>query len=108
SLDLASQGWRGVRSTIGVTDIVRFGDQPTPLPHGVIEALRSQEDSDGLMKLRTNPIKPGAPVRILDGPFAHLRGLCESMRDSERVAILLDMLGRKVRLVLEAEAVEAA
>jgi hypothetical protein len=30
------------------------------------------------------------------------------MTDGERIAILLDMLGRKVRVVLDADAIEAA
>jgi hypothetical protein len=30
------------------------------------------------------------------------------MTDSERIAILLDMLGRTVRVVLDADAIEAA
>ena len=33
--------------------------------------------------------------------------LFEGMTDGERIAILLDMLGRKVRVVLDADAVEA-
>src|SRR5579885_3303120 len=43
-LDLAFQGWRAIRSTCGVSDIVRFGDQPAPLPDGFVEHLRSCED----------------------------------------------------------------
>jgi transcriptional antiterminator RfaH len=32
----------------------------------------------------------------------------EALADQERVAILLDLLGRKVRIVLDADAIEAA
>jgi transcriptional antiterminator RfaH len=32
----------------------------------------------------------------------------EALSDQERVAILLDLLGRKVRIVLDADAIEAA
>jgi hypothetical protein len=42
---------------------------------------------------------------VLDGVFSACLGLFESMTDSERIAILL---GRKVRVVLDADAIEAA
>jgi transcriptional antiterminator RfaH len=108
-LNLATMGWRSIRSTIGVSDIVCFGDQPAPLPTGVIETLRSQEDAEGLIQMaRKNLLKPGDSIVVLSGPFARQLGLCDGVSDNERVAILLDLLGRKVRVVLDVEAVEAA
>lgn len=108
-LDLATQGWGSIRSTIGVTDIVCFGGRPASLPPGLIEGLKSQEDESG--NVRCTPfrrLKSGDPVVILEGPFSCLVGVCERMTDDERVAILLDLLGRKVRVRLGIEAVEAA
>jgi transcriptional antiterminator RfaH len=109
NLNLAITGWRSVRSTIGVTDIVCFGGQPAPLPVGVVEALQSQEDADGYLNLvRQNSLKPGDPVIVLSGPFARQLGLCDGVSENERVAILLDLLGRKVRVQLDADVVAAA
>jgi transcriptional antiterminator RfaH len=108
-LNLAAEGWRSIRSTIGVTDIVCFGDQPAPLPSGVIEALQSQEVVGGFIQFADqNSFKPGDSVVVLKGPFARQLGRCDGASDNERVAILLDLLGRKVRVVLDVEAVEAA
>jgi transcriptional antiterminator RfaH len=50
----------------------------------------------------------GDPVRVLDGVFAAHLGLFEGMTDSERVTILLELLGRKVRVLLDAGYVAAA
>ena len=109
SLDLATQGWRSIRSTFGVTDIVCFGDHPASLPFGFIENLRNQEDESGNVHCALfQRLKSGDPVVILDGPFSRLVGVCESMTDDERVSILLDLLGRKVRVRLDIEAIEAA
>jgi len=107
-LDLASMGWRPIRSTIGVSDIVCFGDRPAPLPAGVIEALQSQENADGLIQVTRQSFKRGDSLVVLSGPFARQLGLCEGVSDNERVAILLDLLGRKVRVVLDVEAVAVA
>jgi transcriptional antiterminator RfaH len=40
--------------------------------------------------------------------FADQLGLYEGMADAERVRILLDLLGRKVRVLIETEAVAPA
>ena len=108
-LNLAIEGWRSIRSTVGVSNIVCLGDRPTPLPERVIDALQSQQDADGFIQFTRKPLfKPGDSIVILDGPFARQFGLCDGNSDNERVAILLDLLGRKVRVILDVEAVEAA
>jgi hypothetical protein len=50
----------------------------------------------------------GDQIRIVDGIFDDCLGLFEDMVDHERVAILLDLLGRKARVVLHGDAVAAA
>jgi transcriptional antiterminator RfaH len=109
SLDLRTHGWRSIRSTGGVTDVVCFGDQPAPLPRGVVEGLKSHEDSNGCISFaRKSCVTAGDTVVVLDGPFSRLAGLCEAVSESERVTVLLDLLGRRVRVSLEADAVEVA
>jgi transcriptional antiterminator RfaH len=74
----------------------------------VIEALQGRE-TEGLIELANkNAIKPGENVIVLNGPFAHQLGLCVSVSDNERVAILLDLLGRKVRVLMDTDVVTAA
>jgi transcriptional antiterminator RfaH len=51
---------------------------------------------------------PGAKVRVLAGAFMDNAGLFNGMADHDRVSILLDMLGRKVRVLLDADLVAAA
>jgi transcriptional antiterminator RfaH len=53
-------------------------------------------------------MSPGDKVRVVDGVFVESFGLFEGMADRDRVAILLDLLGRKVRVVLDRESVAAA
>jgi transcriptional antiterminator RfaH len=47
-------------------------------------------------------------VRVLAGAFVDNAGLFNGMADRDRVSILLDMLGRKVRVLLDADMVAAA
>jgi transcriptional antiterminator RfaH len=47
-------------------------------------------------------------VRVVDGVFSACLGLFDGMTDGQRVAILLDLLGRKVRVLLDSELITAA
>jgi transcriptional antiterminator RfaH len=109
TIDMMCQRWRAVRSTIGVTRLVCNGDDPVPVAESVIATLRGREDSQGFVVLRPRPqFAPGEKVRVLDGVFADCLGLFDGMKDSDRVAVLLDLLGRKVRVVLDEFSVTAA
>ena len=75
----------------------------------IIEALKQREDDQGLIVLSPRPnFTVGDKIRILDGSFADCIGLFEGMRDWQRVSVLLDLLGRKVRVLLEGDAIAAA
>ena len=79
------------------------------MPDRIVDELKARQDAEGLIALDTRPrFTPGDKVRILDGAFSSCIGLFESASDNERVAILLDLLGRKVRVVIRADEVAAA
>lgn len=109
AINMATQQWRCIHSTFGVTRLVAYGDSPIPLADQVIEGLKRREDEVGLVRLEPKlDFAPGDNIRVLTGPFEACLGLCESIADRDRVAILLDFLGRKVRIVLDAATVAAA
>jgi transcriptional antiterminator RfaH len=109
AVDLTAQRWRSIYSTVGVARLVCTGDEPTAVPDGIVEALKLREDAEGFIKLDHRPqFRPGEKIRVLDGAFSSCLGLFEGMAERERVAILLDLLGRKVRVVLDADLVAAA
>jgi transcriptional antiterminator RfaH len=109
SIDVASQRWRSIYSTVGVSQLVGSGDMPTPVSDAIVETLRQREDAAGFIQLEHKPpFHVGDKVRVLDGMFRDCLGLYDGMPDRERVAILLDLLGRKVRVLVDAEGVAAA
>jgi transcriptional antiterminator RfaH len=102
AVDMTSQRWLSIRSTIGVTRMVCDGDRPAAVPVSVFEALKRREDASGLIRLDEKPrFVPGDKVCVLDGAFQDCLGLYEGMSNNERVTILLDLLGRKVRVNLD-------
>lgn len=109
TLDPTRQRWRAINSTFGVVGLICRGDAPAPMDDGIIAELKEREDERGLVRLEpASRLRPGDAVRVLDGAFASCLGLFEGISDSDRVAILLDMLGRKVRIMLNGEAIEPA
>lgn len=109
AIDLAQQRWRAIQSTFGVSHIVCNGDRPSPVPTDVIDAIRAREDAHGWVLLGTAAdLAAGTSVRILEGAFADHLGLYEGITDDSRVAILLELLGRQVRVHLPSESVVAA
>jgi transcriptional antiterminator RfaH len=106
---LATQRWLSINSTIGVAKLVRNGDRPAPVPQAIIDALKGREDADGFVQLDRRPrFLPGDKIRVVGGAFSDCFGLYEGMSSRERVAILLDLLGRKVRVMLDGAIIEAA
>lgn len=105
-IDLARDRWRAIQSTFGVSHLVLTGEEPTPLPGGVIEEIRSRESEDGYVVLGLPAgLKPGSRVRLTDGIFAESRGILDRVADDRRVAILLDLLGREVRVFVPAASI---
>jgi transcriptional antiterminator RfaH len=109
AIDMTAQRWRSIFSTVGVSHIVCNGDLPAAIPGKVVTALKDREDADGFIRLDHRPnFRSGDKIRVIDGVFADCFGLYEGMQDSERVAILLDLLGRKVRVMVDMGSVAAA
>jgi transcriptional antiterminator RfaH len=109
AMDIVTQRWRAIQSTQGVSYLVCNGDEPAVLPNGVLGALKAREDQRGFVRMDAGPaFVPGAKVRVLAGALMDCAGLFDGMADHDRVAILLDMLGRKVRVHLDVDLVAAA
>jgi transcriptional antiterminator RfaH len=94
SVEAASQTVAPIRSTVGVTDLVRFGQELAPVPGLVIDRLRSHEDAEtGLHELGRPLFRQGDKVTVVDGPFAGIDGVFQAEKGQDRVLILLSVLG---------------
>jgi transcriptional antiterminator RfaH len=108
-LDRGRMRWRPILSTFGVSDMVRAGDEPTPVAAEIIAGLREGERSGAFDRpWRGRPLRIGDLVRISAGAFEDMIGRLVELRDQDRVVVLLELLGRKVRTQLMAAAVETA
>jgi transcriptional antiterminator RfaH len=109
SIDLATQRWLSIHSTVGVARLLcNGGGARTPIGEEVIETLKREEDELGFKLQARTKFASGDRIKVFDGVFCASIGLFESSTDEERVSVLLDLLGRKVRVVLDSGLVAAA
>jgi len=107
-VDPLRQQWRSIRSTIGVVELLCRDGVPVPLPDRFIADLRRSEVKGLVRIIDRVPLPMGAPVQVLDGVFAGRAGLFDGMSDDERVAVLLEFLGRETRVMLDSASIAAA
>jgi transcriptional antiterminator RfaH len=109
AIDWQDRHWRFIDREIGGASLVRNGNEPAPVPLAVIKALKDREVDGGYIKLDepTSRFAPGDRVRVVDGVFAEHVGLFVD-EANQRVAVLLSMWGRKVRVELNEGAIAAA
>ena len=107
-LDLEAERWRSINGTIGVLRLVSFGasGRPAPLPVGFVERLRELGSSGALGG--GEDLKAGDSVRVIGGPFDDVCGVLETKSESERVTILLSLLGKETRVSLKRGSLIAA
>lgn len=108
-VDRDSMPWRPILSTVGVTGVVRAGDEPSLVPPGILAAIREREEIGAFDRLDPrHALRRGGLVRVTSGAFEDMVGRLVELRDHDRVVVLLELLGRAVRAQLRTEAVEAA
>lgn len=106
--DADRERWRSVNGTIGITSLICHGDRPARIDEKIVNAIASRESVDGFVQLSImRSYNPGQSIRVTEGVFADQLGLYEGLGDQARICILLDLLGRKVRVMVEPEAVVA-
>ncbi len=107
-IDVENQRWRAINGTVGVISLVQFGDGPKPIDAAIIDAIRAREGDDGTVSLAPKGLQKGDLVRICDGSFADHTALLEEVSDNKRVILLLDLMGRAVRISAPLESLARA
>lgn len=95
-MDQMQDNWYPIRSTRGVSRIVTFGSQPTPVCDALIEQIRQR---------LTVPAPPsgfaqGDPVQIRSRSFNDVEAIFLAFDGTERAVILLNLMQRQHRVVL--------
>jgi transcriptional antiterminator RfaH len=96
---------RIVRHAPGVRDVVHFGNRWPTIPDDVMEELRSRL-GDNSVHVISSSLSPGDKVQISGGAFHGLAGIvARVMPARERVAVLLEFLGRQTAVEITVDSV---
>lgn len=93
-----------VRSTPGVSTLVRFGHVLGRMAPCKLNALRALVRECG-ERHPERPFEPGACVVVSSGPLKGLQGLVSAVA-AERVTVMLGLLGREQRVALGIDQLE--
>jgi transcriptional antiterminator RfaH len=108
SLDTETDNWSPIRSTFGVAGMVRFGGMPAQVTKIIIDKLKNNEDEFGLQSTEKKELKPGEKVGIIGGPFDGYKAVFQKMKSTERVSVLLDIVGKNTQVTLSVHELEMA
>lgn len=87
-----------VHSTLGVMNIVRFGQEPAVMRSEVLRGIRDFETCQNEASDEdVSPFKPGEKVRVAAGPLIGMEGLISDV-SQERVVVLMHLLGKDTRV----------
>lgn len=102
-----SDNWSAIRSTRGVSKIVRFNGVPASLDYPIIEEL--QRHCARLNGLAPEPLyKIGDRVVVTDGCFKELEAIVTATNGEERVVLLLNLFNRPQYVELSTYAVKTS
>lgn len=95
-LDCIHDNWYPIRSTRGVSRVVSFGGQPTPVRDELIEQLRQRLAQPQTMAAA--PFSPANGSRSARGSFSDIEAIFVSSDGEERSVILLNLLQREQKV----------
>ncbi len=98
-LDSSGNGksWAPLRSTYGVSTLVRFGEQPAVVGREIITELKRRESTQGVITL----FNSGDRVTIVDGPLMGIEGVFQMQDAEQRCLVLLHFLQRRTLLRID-------
>ncbi|MCL1861148.1 MAG: transcription/translation regulatory transformer protein RfaH [Proteobacteria bacterium] len=105
-LDGKDKSWSPIRSTVGVSRLVRFGERPAQVDDRLVEELKSREES--LLSEPARLFNPGDTVRIAEGPFSGFDAIYHMSDGAQRAHVLIDMLSKSVSLQLDSGSLRKA
>jgi len=101
-----AKSWTPIRSTLGVSRLLTFGNEPAKVPPNLIQALRFQEEI--LNEVPQSPFKNGDLVRIREGALAGIEAIYEMDDGQARAMVLIELLHRPTRIAVPITSLQKA
>jgi len=102
----SAKSWSPIRSTRGVSKLVSFGNQPAKVSDELVDLIRARETSGEIAEKRLFNL--GESIRVVDGPFAGIEGILQSIDGTQRVMILIELMSKPVRMAISPNSIRKA
>jgi transcriptional antiterminator RfaH len=89
-LDTEHSNWAPIRSTLGVSRLVSFGNRPSPMADELIQALRGLPE-----RAPERLLKQGQEVVFIDGPLKGLQGIYQHTDGQARAMVLVELMSKQ-------------
>lgn len=87
-----------VQSTVGISNIVRFGNQPATILESTLQEIQQVEAKQHLAEFsELTEFQPGSQVEVVHGALAGMEGLVSGVAE-ERILVMLKLLGRELKV----------
>lgn len=104
----AEQSIESVRSTKGISNVVRFGHEPGVVSADMVDILKNFEaDQNQATPETLSNLKAGQKVKLKHVALGNMEGLVQSV-SAKRVAVLLEILGRPTTVQVDHYQIEVA
>ena len=94
---LESQSWSPIRSTVGVSRFVTFGQIPAKIHDELVADIRIKTDSS---EVQLRHFAPGEQVVVTDGPFVGVEAIYQMADGESRVMVLLNIMSKQVKMTV--------
>jgi transcriptional antiterminator RfaH len=91
------KNWSPIRSTLGVSQLVHFGNRPASADDRLVDLLRNREQSNATETL----FNKGDAVLITEGPFVGIEAIYQTADAEHRSMILLEILSKPVPMRID-------
>ncbi len=103
-LDFESKSWVPVRSTRGVSNLVKFGQTPAKIHEELIKHIYAREF---LSSPQVQPLyQKGQSMKIIQGPFSGFDCIYQETNAEMRVLVLLEFMRKPLLLTLELDQIK--
>jgi len=94
---LESQSWSPIRSTVGVSRLVTFGQIPAKINDELVADIRIKTDSS---EVQLRHFAHGEQVVVTDGPFVGVEAIYQMADGESRVMVLLNIMSKQVKMTV--------
>jgi len=103
--DKAESEWHKINNSYGVSRLITFDSNLKSIPTSFVDHLMKRYDLSGKL-IPIQKLKKGDHVTVLKGPFANFMATVEKYEADQRIWILMDLMGRKTKIITAPEALK--